>query len=152
MKFKTLPLLLSMFYASSSMASGDSKREIVERFSGEATVSLSEAPGLPHVDEPDWGEGLGTAVMATEWEPWPEHLDNHSATWFFASELLEFDYYIEFENRRDETASLKDTLPEGLGVVTTVREYIGQYYFDELEKLRSIGDPKDTRVVISFCS
>lgn len=112
---------------------------------------LSAVRGLPKVEEPSLGDAWEDAFMATEWEAWPDHGDNHSGTWFLVSELLEFDYDIEFENRRDESYSHNDALVKGQGSVTTVREHIGQYFFDDIEKLKSVGNPEQIRVVISFC-
>ncbi|EGE2353457.1 hypothetical protein DL738_11430 [Escherichia coli] len=82
---------------------------------------------------------------------WPEHEDNHSATWFLVSELLDYDYETVFENRRDDNNSYTP-LPIGCGELMTIRECIGPKFFEDLEILRQLGNPVKTRVIISFSS
>ena len=110
---------------------------------------LDEPRGLPAVDEPDFGEGLQAVWSRSDWEPWPEHCDNHSATWFLVSELLCYNYDILFENRRS-ISGFEETVPAGLGELISIKEYIGHKFFDDLYILQNLGDPTKIRVVISF--
>ena len=109
---------------------------------------LSEPRGFPESEVPDFGKGLGAAHLRSEWEPWPQHRDNYSPTWFLVSELIAYDYDTVFENRRNE----RDSVPVGSGEMITVREYIGPKFFEELSVLEKLGDPEKTRVVMSFYS
>lgn len=104
--------------------------------------------GLPVLEEPGFGEGLGGAFSRMNYDPWPLHRDNHSKTWYLVSELLDYDYDIEFEDRDGSDG----TLPKGSGKVITVREHIGTKFFKDLDLLEGLGDPTKTRVVISFDS
>lgn len=108
---------------------------------------LDEPRGLPDVDEPDFGDGLEGVLNRSCWEPWPKHCDNYLASWFLVSEMLNFNYDCEFEDRRGDDQKI---LPIGMGVITTVREYIGPKFFEDLEILKNLGDPMKTRVIISF--
>ncbi len=110
---------------------------------------IAERRGLPEVDQPDFGTGLDAIFMERDYEAWPLHTHNHSGTWLLVSELMAYDYDTIFENRRGDTI---DTVPKGNGVLITVRESIGDEYFEHLEILKSIGDPDKIRVIISFDS
>lgn len=67
----------------------------------------------------------------------------HSATYVMMSDLNAFDYDATFEDRR----SNGDTLPVGSGEITTYREFLGCWFFEELEQLNQIGAE---RIVIYF--
>ena len=110
---------------------------------------ITELKGLPKVEFPAVkATDIGFSCMEPD-DPWPLHWDNHSATWYLLSELLEFDYDVQFENRRDDSG---DTLPAGDGQLTTIRRYIGEKYFEDLDKLSEIADSDKIRVIISFDS
>lgn len=75
-------------------------------------------------------------------------------------ELLDFNYDQKFLNRtnpdfhmgsgtgipRDERRSL----PEGQGFEDTVRKCIGKSFFDALDYLKELGNPKDVRVIYNL--
>lgn len=88
--------------------------------------------------------------------PWPPHgwpmnitLDSravlevwedccgHSEHWLLLSKLLNYDYDQIFEDRR-------------IGKPTTLREFLGEWYFKELERLRQLGDPDKLRIIMCF--
>lgn len=110
---------------------------------------LSEPRGLPQVERPaEEVDNLWEFNGTTEW---PVHEDNYSATWYLLSELLEFDYDTEFENRRND-ASADNPHPVGSGKYMTVREYLKPKFFEDLDILKRLGDPDKTRVILSFAS
>ncbi len=75
-----------------------------------------------------------------------------SFTWLSLRELVEFDYDATFEDRRTNGGGGQygDTYPPGMGQVTTYREAFGQSFFNELEKLKALGDADNTRIVFWF--
>ncbi|EDK1561926.1 hypothetical protein [Enterobacter hormaechei] len=110
---------------------------------------LSEPRGLPPVEKTtEEKDYFGWGTETTEWSA---HEDNYSATWYLVSELLEFDYDTEFENRRN-AASGDNPLPSGSGKRMTIREYLKPKYFEDLDILKRLGEPDKTRVVMSFAS
>ena len=80
----------------------------------------------------------------------------HTATWLTARQLLEFNYDQTFWDRR----VTKQTGPnswngaalaeEGEGEYLTVREFLGEQFFSDLNILKSLGNPEDVRVVFWF--
>lgn len=77
----------------------------------------------------------------------------HSATWLSVRELLSFNYDSLIEDRKAVTqmsfnswnhASLA---PVGEGEMTSLRQFLGKCYFEELELMQSIGVE---RIVIWF--
>ena len=105
---------------------------------------ITERRGLPDDLSSGVREGLG------EW------LDFHSASWLTVAELLAVDYDAEFENRRIARRMPGGWIDGGVtaepggGNRTTLREFLGRMFFDDLERLRAIGDPQNTRVVFWF--
>lgn len=112
---------------------------------------LSQPRGLPPTNTPTDTEGLGSLWEFNRRTDWPEHEDNSCATWFLVSELLAYDYDTVFENRRNGD-SRDEPVPVGCGELTTVREYIGSKFFEDLEVMRQLGEPEKIRVIISFSS
>lgn len=110
---------------------------------------LSQPRGLPAVEKPQDSEGWGAIWEFNRPTDWPDHEGHYSKTWYLVSELLNFDYDAQFENRRNENCG-DEPLPVGSGKITTIREYIGPKFFEDLETLRLLGEPDKTRVVISF--
>ena len=94
--------------------------------------------------------------IRSEWERWEG--DGHSASFFTAKELSDFDYEKTFWNRR----VTKQTAPncfngaslaeEGEGTVLTYRENLGEMFFTHLEELKALGEPEDVRIVFWFDS
>lgn len=75
----------------------------------------------------------------------------HSATWLTLAELLAYDYDQTFWDRRvtrnGDGAALAE---EGEGEHVTLREFLSEGFFADLETLRGLGDPADVRVVLWF--
>lgn len=106
---------------------------------------LSQPKGIPDNVCKEIGE---------EYEEWG--CDAHSASYFTAKELLDFNYDKTFWNRR----ITKQTAPnvyngaslaeEGEGINLTYRENLGEMFFIHLEELKSLGEPEDVRIVFWF--
>lgn len=83
-------------------------------------------------------------------------MDYHSLRHIYLNQLIEFDYEKTFEDRR----TIKQTRPnsfngahiaeEGEGEIKTYREFLGQGFFDEIESLKTLGEPEDVRVIFWF--
>lgn len=85
----------------------------------------------------DMSEGV-----ATEFDGWGR--DAHSASWLGLPELLSFDYDAACEDRRCTrlVGNVYDggsTADPGEGQSMTFRAFLGEGYFEELEKLRAAG-------------
>ena len=86
-----------------------------------------------------------------------DHLDlgDHSFSWLTVAELLAFDYDQPVEDRRvtrqiaHNLTSGAVTAEPGEGEMTTYRAFLGQGFFDDLQKLKDIGAE---RVVFGFDS
>ena len=69
-------------------------------------------------------------------------------------ELLAFDYDATFEDRRVSGEILPGVIshgmscPPGQGTVVTFREFLGQQYFTDLNKLKALGP--ETRILFYF--
>lgn len=83
-------------------------------------------------------------------------LDGHSRSWLSLAELLAVDYEQVFWDRRVAkriagrgwySAALAE---EGEGRHITLREHLSPTYFSVLEVLKTLGEPKDVRVVFWF--
>lgn len=77
--------------------------------------------------------------------------DAHSATWLLVSELAEFDYDRQVNDRRitrDGDGGVTG-IPEE-GSVMTYREFLGRGFMEEIEKLKALGAPDRHRVVMWF--
>lgn len=79
----------------------------------------------------------------------------HSCSWLLLKELLEFDYSKTFEDRRttvkigERAWSGAGDAGEGKGRIVTFREFLGEGYFIELERLKAAGVE---RIVFGFDS
>jgi hypothetical protein len=71
----------------------------------------------------------------------------HSRTWVSLEELLAFDYDQVFEDRRDYPQ--QETLPVGMGKMTTYREFLGGFFFQDLEAMK---EAKVERILLWFTS
>lgn len=106
---------------------------------------LAEPRGLPQ------GLSYQTESENREWAS-----DGHSHSWLLASELLEFDYDAMMEDRRftrregPNSFNGGATCEPGQGKQQTWREFLGPQFFRDLEMLRAVGDPDNTRVVFWF--
>ena len=106
---------------------------------------LAEPRGLPA----DVGD-----VVRQKFEEW--NCDGHTHSWLLLRELTNFDYDQQFEDLR-VTREVRPrcfdgrvTADPGGGTMTTYREFLGDWYFEELDRLRTFGEPDDVRVVFWF--
>ena len=89
-----------------------------------------------------------------QYEYWDS--DAHTATWLTLKQLLDFSYDQLFWDRR----VMKQTAPncwngaaladEGEGEHLTVRKFLGDQFFRDLEIMRGLGEPENVRVVFWF--
>ena len=77
--------------------------------------------------------------------------DGWGFSWLLLSELLDFDYDQEFEDRR---VTIKGdggcTAEPGGGRMTTYREFLTKAFFEDLEAMAWLGAPHNVRVVFWF--
>jgi hypothetical protein len=101
---------------------------------------ISEPRGLP--------EDVSDAVRdADDWS------DHHSHSWLTLAELLAYDYEQVFWDRRITRDGNGAALAgEGEGEHLTLRAFLGEWFFKELDRLRTFGDPEDVRLVFWFDS
>ena len=94
-----------------------------------------------------------------EWERWEG--DGHSASFFTAKELSDFDYEKTFWNRRISRTTYREDgtvlgsngaclAEEGEGEVVSYRNNLGEMFFTHLEELKALGEPEDVRIVFWF--
>jgi hypothetical protein len=106
---------------------------------------ISKPRGLP--------EDVGEAILH-EREHWG--YDGHSTSWLTVKELADFNYNAEMEDRRctvqtgPNSWSGSATCKPGEGEKMTYREFLGERFFKDLEILKAIGNPEDTRIVFWF--
>lgn len=92
-----------------------------------------------------------SGIVSGNYRDWD--LDAHSPSWLSVAELAAFDYDRPIEDRRvgrqlaPNLYSGACTAEPGEGRMTTYREFLGDAYFEDLEKLKSCGA---TRVVFWF--
>jgi hypothetical protein len=70
-------------------------------------------------------------------------IGERSFSWLAVSELTGFDYEQTFEDRRDNGT----TLPPGAGTRVSYREFLGEHFFQDLERLKAAGAE---RIVFGF--
>ncbi len=113
----------------------------VRNYSG--LTPLSEPRGIPadfHTPEHEFREDFEYAC------------DYHSRSWFSVQELLDVDYDQIIEDRRytrQVSANFWDggaTCDPGQGKPQTLREFLGEWYFTELARLKEAGADR-----IVFC-
>ena len=105
---------------------------------------ISDRKGLPE----DMSKGTR--------ESFGDGIDWHSSSWLTLAELLAPNYDEVFWDRR----VTKQTGPnswtgaglaeEGEGEHLTLREFLGEWYFKEVDKLRQYGEAEKVRVVFWF--
>jgi hypothetical protein len=67
-------------------------------------------------------------------------LDGHTHSWLMLSELTDFDYDQTMEDRRvTRGGDACCTADPGDGEKRTYREFLGEWYFKELERLKTLG-------------
>lgn len=80
-------------------------------------------------------------------------IGDHSFTWYYLKELLEFDWDKECEDRRvSMEIAPGETCELGQGVKTTYREMVGERFFRDLRIMKERFDPENTRIIIGFDS
>lgn len=83
-------------------------------------------------------------------------IDYHSHSWLLLKELLEYNYDQVFEDlrvTREVSPGWFDgavTADPGEGCATTIREFLGKYFFNHLAILQTLGSPGDVRIVFWF--
>lgn len=102
----------------------------------------------PHYKIPD----DVSEVVRSDYEDW--EYGAHTATWLTVKQLNDFDYDQVFWDRRvtknGDGAALAD---EGEGAHLSIREFLGEAFFNELAILTAIDkDPENVRVVFWFDS
>lgn len=77
--------------------------------------------------------------------------DAHSASWLTVKELADYDYHQVFWDRRimknNNGASKAE---EGEGEYLSMRQFLGDNFFANLEALKLLGNPEEVRVVFWF--
>lgn len=78
----------------------------------------------------------------------------HSMTHVTLKQLIDFDYSQTFEDRRcmrDGNGAADAGI--GNGEVKTFKEFLGEYFFAEIDKLKQLGySPDDLRILMGFDS
>lgn len=88
---------------------------------------LSKNRGLP--------ENVSDTVKYAR-ESWG--IDGHSTSFITLKEFLDFDYDKTFTDKRD------------CNEIVSYREFLGDGFFRELEKMKAIGSPEEVRLVFWF--
>lgn len=118
---------------------------------------LADVRNYSHVPSLDKPRGLPedvSAELAEKYADWG--VDAHSASWLTLAELLRHDYDQVFWDRRvirEIRSGLFDgaaTAGEGEGRHLSLREFLGEWYFERLEAMRRFGDPGAVRIVFWF--
>jgi hypothetical protein len=119
-----------------------------------------ETRGLPQDSEylnsvSSYCSGMGAYEESVKQELFNDG-NYHSFTYVTLKELLEYDYDKVFEDRRytkQESPNVFNgaaVAKEGEGQQKTIREFLGSWFFDEIEILKTLGEPEDVRVVMWF--
>ena len=75
----------------------------------------------------------------------------HSTSFLTLKELLDFDYDKTFWNRRIYRGNSGACIAEpGEGEIVSYREFLGDGFFLELEKMKAFGSPEEVRLVFWF--
>lgn len=88
------------------------------------------------------------------------NMNYHSHSYITLQELLDFDYYQTFEDRRctrvtnfpggGQRIDGRAEANEGEGEITTFREFLGEGFFDDIAVLQTLGEPDDVRIIFWF--
>jgi hypothetical protein len=79
--------------------------------------------------------------------------DTHSHSYVILKELLDFDYAKTFWNRRITRGNDGAALAEkGEGEIISYQNNLGSSFFEDLDKLRELGEPEDVRILFCFDS
>lgn len=92
--------------------------------------------------------------LRKEYDDWD--CDGHSHSWLLLKELLDYNYNQEIWDRR-VTRQIRPNLwsgaelaNEGEGEHLSLRDFLGEHYFKDLDKLKEFGDPENVRIVFWF--
>lgn len=106
---------------------------------------ISEPRGLPDDWSQKYAESLGLNCGGY-----------HSCSWLSLTELLNYDYNVVFWDRRisrvmsthwvDGAATAK----EGEGRMIRIRDFLGDYFFEELFRMLELSNSDDVRLVFWF--
>ncbi|WP_328439146.1 hypothetical protein [Nocardia puris] len=104
---------------------------------------------VPPISPPCGLPGDVTRRVRRDYEEWG--FDAHTASWHLLEGLLAFDYDATFEDRRVRLGNdYGHTAEPGGGKVVTYREFLGGWYFAELERLKLLADGAPARLVFWF--
>jgi len=99
--------------------------------------------GLTPISKPRGFPSDASFEVKDDYETWD--CDAHSASWLSVAELLAFDYDAPCEDRRVSRQigpnlwSGGETCAPGEGEQTTYREFLGESFFNELDKLKELN-------------
>lgn len=80
----------------------------------------------------------------------------HTFGYLSLKELADFDYEQVIENRRitvqtgPNSYSGRGEAKDREGIKEILREFLGEYFFQQIEILKSLGEPEDVRIVFWF--
>ena len=115
--------------------------------------SLNEQKGLPKDSE--WLNESPRFLEETNFSDIRNNMNYHSHSYFTLKELLDFDYDKTFWNRRitrtvGNTSNGASLAEKGEGNIVSYRDNLGQCYFDDIDKLKELGEPEDVRIIFYF--
>lgn len=123
---------------------------------------LGDIKGLP--DDSEWLN----EKLSPGWIPCKDQTrmqvieegDYYGFNHYTLKELLDFDYDKTFENRRTSTVYKTEgggmayngaaKAEEGDGEITTFRDFFGEWFFGDLEILKTLGEPENVRIIFWF--
>lgn len=137
---------------------------------------ISEPRGLPNDSEwlnavskyaytknPMNGEDIPISEQDTNRRDIEQDFNYHSLSHLYLKELLDFDYESTLEDRKESSvfkskdgntvmmgSIFNSTVPKGDGVIKTYREFLGDNFFKELERMKQLGEPGNVRIVFWF--
>lgn len=97
-------------------------------------IKMADYRGLP--------EDVSPEVHALRDDDW----EGYGTNWLLLSELTAFDYSQRFEDRRDDGR----TLAEGQGEIVSYREFLPEWYFEDLAKLAAKYNSDQARIIFWF--
>jgi hypothetical protein len=110
---------------------------------------------VPVIAEPKYAiPDDANELIKKAYEDWSG--DAHTATWLTLRQLLEVDYEQQIWDRR-VTKQVRPNVwdgaalaSEGEGTHESLREFLGDHFFRDLEVLKTLGKPDDVRIVFWF--
>jgi hypothetical protein len=99
---------------------------------------------IPPISE---ARGLPTDVSVDVSTEHANGCDAFCASWLTVDELLTFDYDQRVEDRRGDGGT---TVPPGEGETTSLRDFLGDPFFRDLDVLRALSEKQPTRIVFWF--